>query len=105
MRVMVIVKATEDTEMGTPPTAEAMAAMHEYGNDQEDVMDAAMAPTSLTITHWLDQFGTALERRDAAAAAVLFATELLLARSGRRDAFRRTRQHRSRQFHDRGPSR
>jgi len=31
MRVMVIVKATEDTEKGTPPTAEAMAAMHAYG--------------------------------------------------------------------------
>lgn len=31
MRVMVIVKATEDTEKGVPPTAEAMAAMHAYG--------------------------------------------------------------------------
>ena len=31
MRVMVIVKATEDTEKGTPPTPEAMEAMHEYG--------------------------------------------------------------------------
>ena len=31
MRVMVIVKATEDTEKGTPPTAEAMEAMHKYG--------------------------------------------------------------------------
>ena len=31
MRVMVIVKATEDTEKGIPPTAEAMAAMHTYG--------------------------------------------------------------------------
>jgi len=31
MRVMVIVKATEDSEKGVPPTQEAMAAMHEYG--------------------------------------------------------------------------
>jgi hypothetical protein len=31
MRVMVIVKATEDTEKGIPPTPEAMAAMHTYG--------------------------------------------------------------------------
>jgi hypothetical protein len=31
MRIMVIVKATEDTEKGTPPTPEAMAAMHKYG--------------------------------------------------------------------------
>jgi hypothetical protein len=31
MRVMVIVKATEDTEKGLPPTPEAMAAMHKYG--------------------------------------------------------------------------
>ncbi len=31
MRVMVIVKATEDTEKGTPPTPEAMEAMHKYG--------------------------------------------------------------------------
>ena len=31
MRVMVIVKATEDTEKGTPPTPEAMEAMHNYG--------------------------------------------------------------------------
>jgi hypothetical protein len=31
MRVMVIVKATEDTEKGIPPTPEAMAAMHAYG--------------------------------------------------------------------------
>jgi hypothetical protein len=31
MRVMVIVKATEDTERGVPPTPEAMAAMHAYG--------------------------------------------------------------------------
>ncbi|HTZ70601.1 MAG TPA: YciI family protein [Acetobacteraceae bacterium] len=28
---MVIVKATEDTEKGTPPTQEAMEAMHKYG--------------------------------------------------------------------------
>jgi len=28
---MVIVKATEDTEKGTPPTPEAMEAMHKYG--------------------------------------------------------------------------
>ena len=31
MRVMVIVKATEETEKGTPPTQEAMEAMHAYG--------------------------------------------------------------------------
>jgi hypothetical protein len=31
MRVMVIVKTTEDTEKGTPPTQEAMDAMHAYG--------------------------------------------------------------------------
>ena len=31
MRVMVIVKATEDTEKGTPPTPAAMEAMHKYG--------------------------------------------------------------------------
>ncbi len=31
MRVMVIVKATADTEKGIPPTPEAMAAMHAYG--------------------------------------------------------------------------
>ena len=31
MRVMVIVKATEDTEKGIPPTQEAMEAMHKYG--------------------------------------------------------------------------
>jgi hypothetical protein len=31
MRVMVIVKATEDTEKGAPPTPEAMEAMHKYG--------------------------------------------------------------------------
>jgi hypothetical protein len=31
MRVMVIVKATEDTEKGIPPTPEAMEAMHAYG--------------------------------------------------------------------------
>ena len=31
MRVMVIVKATEDIERGVPPTQEAMAAMHAYG--------------------------------------------------------------------------
>ena len=31
MRVMVIVKATEDTEKGIPPTPEAMEAMHKYG--------------------------------------------------------------------------
>jgi hypothetical protein len=31
MRVMVIVKATEDTEKGIPPTPEAMEAMHTYG--------------------------------------------------------------------------
>jgi hypothetical protein len=31
MRVMVIVKATEDTEKGVPPTQEAMEAMHAYG--------------------------------------------------------------------------
>jgi hypothetical protein len=31
MRVMVIVKATEESEKGTPPTPEAMAAMHKYG--------------------------------------------------------------------------
>jgi hypothetical protein len=31
MRVMVIVKATEDTEKGIPPTQEAMDAMHAYG--------------------------------------------------------------------------
>jgi hypothetical protein len=31
MRVMVIVKATEDTEKGVPPTPEAMDAMHSYG--------------------------------------------------------------------------
>jgi len=31
MRVMVIVKATEDTEKGIPPTPEAMEAMHRYG--------------------------------------------------------------------------
>jgi len=31
MRVMVIVKATEDTEKGVPPTPEAMEAMHRYG--------------------------------------------------------------------------
>jgi hypothetical protein len=31
MRVMVIVKATEDTEKGVPPTSEAMEAMHKYG--------------------------------------------------------------------------
>jgi hypothetical protein len=31
MRVMVIVKATEDSEKGTPPTQEAMEAMHKYG--------------------------------------------------------------------------
>ena len=31
MRVMVIVKATEDTEKGTPPTLEAMEAMGKYG--------------------------------------------------------------------------
>ena len=31
MRVMVIVKATEDSEKGTPPTHEAMEAMHTYG--------------------------------------------------------------------------
>jgi hypothetical protein len=31
MRVMVIVKATEDTEQGIPPTPEAMEAMHKYG--------------------------------------------------------------------------
>ena len=31
MRVMVIVKATEDTEAGIPPTPEAMEAMHKYG--------------------------------------------------------------------------
>jgi len=28
---MVIVKATEDTEKGVPPTPEAMEAMHKYG--------------------------------------------------------------------------
>ena len=33
MRVMVIVKATEDTEKGVPPTQEAMEAMHKYGED------------------------------------------------------------------------
>jgi hypothetical protein len=33
MRVMVIVKATEDTEQGVPPTPEAMAAMHHYGEE------------------------------------------------------------------------
>lgn len=33
MRVMVIVKATEDTEQGAPPTPEAMAAMHKYGEE------------------------------------------------------------------------
>jgi hypothetical protein len=32
MRVMVIVKATEDTEKGVPPTPEAMDAMHKYGD-------------------------------------------------------------------------
>jgi hypothetical protein len=31
MRVMVIVKATEDSEKGVPPTPEAMEAMHKYG--------------------------------------------------------------------------
>jgi hypothetical protein len=31
MRVMVIVKATEDTEKGIPPTTDAMEAMHRYG--------------------------------------------------------------------------
>jgi hypothetical protein len=31
MRVMVIVKATEDIEKGVPPTQEAMEAMHKYG--------------------------------------------------------------------------
>ena len=31
MRVMVIVKATEATEKGVPPTPEAMEAMHGYG--------------------------------------------------------------------------
>ncbi len=31
MRVMVIVKATDDSEKGVPPTPEAMAAMHEFG--------------------------------------------------------------------------
>jgi hypothetical protein len=31
MRVMVIVKATEDSEKGVPPTPEAMEAMHHYG--------------------------------------------------------------------------
>jgi hypothetical protein len=31
MRVMVIVKATEATEQGVPPTPEAMEAMHKYG--------------------------------------------------------------------------
>jgi hypothetical protein len=31
MRVMVIVKATEDTEKGLPPSPEAMEAMHRYG--------------------------------------------------------------------------
>ncbi len=30
MRVMVIVKATEDTEKGVPPTPEAMEAMQKY---------------------------------------------------------------------------
>jgi hypothetical protein len=30
MRVMVIVKATEDTEKGAPPTPKAMEAMHKY---------------------------------------------------------------------------
>ena len=30
MRVMVIVKATDDTEKGVPPTQEAMEAMHTY---------------------------------------------------------------------------
>jgi hypothetical protein len=33
MRVMVIVKATEDTEKGVAPTQEAMEAMHKYGED------------------------------------------------------------------------
>jgi hypothetical protein len=36
MRVMVIVKATEDTEKGTPPTPEAMEAMHKYGEAMEE---------------------------------------------------------------------
>jgi hypothetical protein len=40
MRVMVIVKATEDSEKGTPPTAEAMEAMHKYG---EAVAEAGIA--------------------------------------------------------------
>ncbi len=31
MRVMVIVKATDDIEKGVPPTPEAMEAMHKYG--------------------------------------------------------------------------
>jgi hypothetical protein len=35
MRVMVIVKATEDTEKGIPPTADAMEAMHKYGEAME----------------------------------------------------------------------
>jgi hypothetical protein len=41
MRVMVIVKATEDTEKGVPPTPEAMAAMHKYGE--------AMAEAGITL--------------------------------------------------------
>ena len=40
MRVMVIVKATEDTEKGVPPTPEAMVAMHKYG---EAVAEAGIA--------------------------------------------------------------
>jgi hypothetical protein len=41
MRVMVIVKATEDTEKGVPPTPEAMEAMHKYGE--------AMAAAGITL--------------------------------------------------------
>ena len=41
MRVMVIVKATDDTEKGIPPTPEAMQAMHDYGD--------AMAASGITL--------------------------------------------------------
>ena len=40
MRVMVLVKATEDSEKGVPPTHEAMAAMGKY---QEEVAAAGIA--------------------------------------------------------------
>ncbi|SEG05420.1 YciI family protein [Bosea lathyri] len=50
MRVMVLVKATEDSEKGFLPTAEAMAAMEEMGKFNDELRKAGILLTADGLT-------------------------------------------------------